>query len=1147
MDAPTQAILSAFSVVLGIENGDRQAAEQNLTALEVLEVYPVKVMNIFSDEQLSLELRQLAGITLKNYVTSHWSEASCLSFKPPETTDEAKSYIRSGILQLLTSPHRRIRATVARTITIIAQHDWPEVWPDLFNQLIELIRQSSMSNDMNVNKNTVHGVIRVLTEISSDLSDLDLPIVGAYLMPELLKIYSDKEHYGESTRRRAIITIDNLLNIALMCHNEDLLNAFVDRYIRPSFGAIVNDLTSEESLGVSKASIKSELIQLLTTLCVENPKFFSTFPGYNMSQMINVVLHLVVYCVKHYVELKITTRDNNCEVEDEYDSDGDLLDYDAFVYSVLECLTSLISSKPKKSVIKYLDDLCFQVCQLVQLPEKTLETWTNNISDYVNDSEEHLGYSVRLVTMDLIKTIASNIHNGTEFINHSVRRMLTLSENLHNNSVSHWWKPLEASLCICGNLASVSINIFDCSAFKNTSSKAGVLDFNVFYTHYLKPSLEQKDFPFLQATALRCMSHLYEDNILNESQAQCLPSLLANSMLNTQSSILRISAMNSLDVLRTFKGKKLPTLNTTSSSSPSTTEAATLWIQNYIVPQLPNLISNLLECLSTFGEPVLDIGLSGLYDLLCIDLHQFTQSIIGQIIPIMVGLFKHCFGVSGTLSYYTNIIRIVYKASCSNKESLEMIENTFMPTLIGCLENQETSDCCSVEAALKVFCVLIHPSEFQISPVLMQRVFPAVVHTAITSTDSVVISECCDVIRCYLAASPEQILEWHDDEGNNGVGYILHITSRLLDPSNPVEWAIPAGKLAYAILLRFNAQQLRENTDLLLRGVLARLCTLMKNNHKSASQSYNDQETGVHGAKQSLLFVLILLFRVQTKLAIDFLSTIPDLTGKPILQEILYLWCNCQPFYFSRYEIQVSTMALANLILYSINSKDERIMQITIHEELPTNNDTMDDVGTIQTRAKTSQQAKTAIQIPIIVSMYKLLLSELNKKLEEEECENEFDDDDDDDEEGEEEEAEADGGEDDVDCIDNDADEMIMNKNKVENGLEQQQQQGDEKNMNGQGDQDLGKKKGKRQNNMQQDNCDNISDIDDEDEIVVSEDPIYSTDSIMTLNLKEYLCNFLSELSQQVYYNEFSRYHTPMELATLQQIGVLPSTTGAYN
>ncbi|VDQ17673.1 unnamed protein product, partial [Trichobilharzia regenti] len=50
----------------------------------------------------------------------------------------------------------------------------------------------------------------------------------------------------------------------------------------------------------------------------------------------------------------------------------ELLDYDTFVYSVLECLTSLISSKPKKSVIKYLDALCFEICQLVQLPEKTV-------------------------------------------------------------------------------------------------------------------------------------------------------------------------------------------------------------------------------------------------------------------------------------------------------------------------------------------------------------------------------------------------------------------------------------------------------------------------------------------------------------------------------------------------------------------------------------------------------------------------------------------------------------------------------------------------------------------------------------------------------------------------------------------------------
>ncbi|CAH8571771.1 unnamed protein product [Heterobilharzia americana] len=246
MDAPTQAILSAFSIVLGVENGDRQTAEESLTALEVLEVYPVKLMNIFFDEQLCIELRQLAGITLKNYIASHWSESSCLSFKSPQTSDEVKPFIRSTILQLLSTPHRLLRTTAAHIITLIAQHDWPEMWPNLFNQMIELIQQSSLNTDSEVNKNTAHGVLRVLSEISSDLSDLDLPIIGPYIMPELLRIYSGKECYNQSTRRRAIITMDNLLNIAVMCHNEDILNTFVDRYIRPSLGTIVNDLTSEQ-------------------------------------------------------------------------------------------------------------------------------------------------------------------------------------------------------------------------------------------------------------------------------------------------------------------------------------------------------------------------------------------------------------------------------------------------------------------------------------------------------------------------------------------------------------------------------------------------------------------------------------------------------------------------------------------------------------------------------------------------------------------------------------------------------------------------------------------------------------------------------------------------------------------------------------
>lgn len=65
-------------------------------------------------------------------------------------------------------------------------------------------------------------------------------------------------------------------------------------------------------------------LQLLITLCVENRKFFSNFPGYNISQMINIVLNLVISCVKQYTELQIASNSSN-EKEEEYDSDGGFL------------------------------------------------------------------------------------------------------------------------------------------------------------------------------------------------------------------------------------------------------------------------------------------------------------------------------------------------------------------------------------------------------------------------------------------------------------------------------------------------------------------------------------------------------------------------------------------------------------------------------------------------------------------------------------------------------------------------------------------------------------------------------------------------------------------------------------------------------
>ena len=49
----------------------------------------------------------------------------------------------------------KVRSSVAYAISAIAHWDWPEAWPDLFGQLMQLI----VSGD----GNAVHGAMRVLT------------------------------------------------------------------------------------------------------------------------------------------------------------------------------------------------------------------------------------------------------------------------------------------------------------------------------------------------------------------------------------------------------------------------------------------------------------------------------------------------------------------------------------------------------------------------------------------------------------------------------------------------------------------------------------------------------------------------------------------------------------------------------------------------------------------------------------------------------------------------------------------------------------------------------------------------------------------------------------------------------------------------
>lgn len=68
---------------------------------------------------------------------------------------QVKVHVRKLLPSGLADAHSKVRSTVAYAIAAIAHWDWPEDWPELFDQLMLALNSP--------NSNLVHGSMRVLS------------------------------------------------------------------------------------------------------------------------------------------------------------------------------------------------------------------------------------------------------------------------------------------------------------------------------------------------------------------------------------------------------------------------------------------------------------------------------------------------------------------------------------------------------------------------------------------------------------------------------------------------------------------------------------------------------------------------------------------------------------------------------------------------------------------------------------------------------------------------------------------------------------------------------------------------------------------------------------------------------------------------
>jgi len=151
-------------------------------------------------------------------------------------------------------------------------------------------------------------------------------------------------------------------------------------------------------------------------------------------------------------------------------------------------------------------------------------------------------------------------------------------------------------------------------------------------------------------------------------------------------------------------------------------------------------------------------------------------------------------------------------------------------------------------------------------------------------------------------------------------------------------------------------------------------------------------------AAQSLIMVYAHLVHSQMDAVLNFLSSVPGPKGQSALHFVLNQWCSRQHVFTGAYENKVGSIALAKLLHHGITSNDTRLTEVTIAvEDESVVAAEGDGIRTRSQRGATHYRFK---EISILVKILKLLIYELSNCLESTMAFGDVDEEEDEDEDG---------------------------------------------------------------------------------------------------------------------------------------------------
>ncbi|XP_053562447.1 importin-9 [Bombina bombina] len=768
---------------------------------------------------------------------------------------------------------------------------------------------------------SVHGAMRVLTEFTREVTDTQMPLVAPVILPEMYKIFTMAEVYGIRTRSRAVEIFTTCAH--MICSMDEVekgaAHALILPVVQQFTQAFVHALQMPDGT-TSDSGLKMEVLKAITALVKNFPKHMVT----SMQQILPIVWNTLTESAAFYVRTEVNDTE---DIEDPVDSDGEVLGFENLVFSIFEFVHTLLENKFKGTIKKALPELIYYIILYMQITEEQIKIWTANPQQFVEDEDDDtFSYTVRIAAQDLLLAVSNEFQNESAVaLAAAATRHLQEAEQNKSQGGQHWWKIHEACMLALGSVKIVLT--------EGVQSGRVQFDMNGFLTSVILSDLNLSVSPFLLGRSLWAASR-FTAAMSTELIQQFLQATVSG-LHNNQPPSVRISAVRAIwgycDQLKI---------------SEST---------HVLQPFLPSILDGLINLAAQFTSEVLNLVMETLCIVCSVD-SVFTANSESKICPFTIAIFLKYSNDPEVASLAQDIFKeLAQIEACQSAMQMRLI-----PTLVSIMQapaDKIPPGLCAT--SIDILTTVVRNTQPPLSELLIFQAFSAVAQCTLHTDDNATMQNGGECLRAYVSVALEQVIQWHDEEGHSGLWYVMQVVSQLLDPRTSEFTAAYVGRLVSTLISRAG-RELGENLDQILRAILSKM-----------------QQAETLSVMQSLIMVFAHLAHSQLEPLFEFLCSLPGPTGKPALEFVMSEWMSRQHLFYGQYEGKVSSVALCKILQYGVSTDDKRLQDIKVKGEEIFN---MEEG--IRTRSKTSKNPERWTTIPLLVKIYKLLISELSNVIE---------------------------------------------------------------------------------------------------------------------------------------------------------------------